>query len=86
MFYVLAAKSSLIITHVLPATGSVTTANYKELAAQPDVDGFLVGGASLKVMKNLERRLMSCFFFLFINQRNNELATRVADYFQPYLL
>lgn len=29
--------------------GSVNGANCKELAAQPDVDGFLVGGASLKV-------------------------------------
>ncbi|CAL9096602.1 unnamed protein product [Musa textilis] len=28
--------------------GSVNGANCKELAAQPDVDGFLVGGASLK--------------------------------------
>ncbi|KAG6531013.1 triosephosphate isomerase, cytosolic [Zingiber officinale] len=28
--------------------GSVTGSNCKELAAQPDVDGFLVGGASLK--------------------------------------
>ncbi|KAM3197631.1 hypothetical protein ACQJBY_020988 [Aegilops geniculata] len=28
--------------------GSVTGASCKELAAQPDVDGFLVGGASLK--------------------------------------
>ncbi|PON44735.1 Triosephosphate isomerase [Parasponia andersonii] len=28
--------------------GSVNGANSKELAAQPDVDGFLVGGASLK--------------------------------------
>ncbi|EEF29228.1 triosephosphate isomerase, cytosolic [Ricinus communis] len=28
--------------------GSVTATNCKELAAQPDVDGFLVGGASLK--------------------------------------
>jgi len=28
--------------------GSVTAANAKELATQPDVDGFLVGGASLK--------------------------------------
>ncbi|KAL0958955.1 hypothetical protein HGRIS_014267 [Hohenbuehelia grisea] len=28
--------------------GSVTAANCKELATQPDVDGFLVGGASLK--------------------------------------
>jgi triosephosphate isomerase len=28
--------------------GSVTAANCKELAKKPDVDGFLVGGASLK--------------------------------------
>lgn len=28
--------------------GSVTAANAKELAACPDIDGFLVGGASLK--------------------------------------
>jgi len=28
--------------------GSVNAANCKELAAQPDIDGFLVGGASLK--------------------------------------
>jgi triosephosphate isomerase (TIM) len=26
----------------------VTAANSRELAAQPDIDGFLVGGASLK--------------------------------------
>lgn len=31
-------------------SGSVNGANCKELAAQPDVDGFLVGGASLKVL------------------------------------
>lgn len=30
--------------------GSVNGANCKELAARPDVDGFLVGGASLKVV------------------------------------
>lgn len=29
--------------------GSVTDANCAELVKQPDVDGFLVGGASLKV-------------------------------------
>jgi hypothetical protein len=29
--------------------GSVNGGNCKVLAAQPDVDGFLVGGASLKV-------------------------------------
>lgn len=28
--------------------GSVTAANAKELGSQPDIDGFLVGGASLK--------------------------------------
>jgi triosephosphate isomerase len=28
--------------------GSVTGANARELASQPDIDGFLVGGASLK--------------------------------------
>jgi triosephosphate isomerase len=28
--------------------GSVTAANCKELAKCPDIDGFLVGGASLK--------------------------------------
>ena len=30
-------------------SGSVNGANCKELAGQPDLDGFLVGGASLKV-------------------------------------
>lgn len=30
------------------SSGSVTGATCKELAAQKDVDGFLVGGASLK--------------------------------------
>ena len=29
-------------------TGSVSAANCKELASKPDIDGFLVGGASLK--------------------------------------
>ena len=29
-------------------TGSVNASNCKELAAKPDIDGFLVGGASLK--------------------------------------
>ncbi|PWZ15923.1 Triosephosphate isomerase, cytosolic [Zea mays] len=32
--------------------GSVNGANCKELAAQPDVDGFLVGGGSLKVNRD----------------------------------
>ena len=38
-------------------------ANCKELAAQPDVDGFLVGGASLKVMTLSLHFLFLCFFF-----------------------
>ena len=29
-------------------SGSVNAANCKNLAKQPDIDGFLVGGASLK--------------------------------------
>lgn len=34
---------------VLYFTGSVNAGNCVELAHKPDVDGFLVGGASLKV-------------------------------------
>ncbi|KAJ0044489.1 hypothetical protein Pint_06318 [Pistacia integerrima] len=37
-----------LIAFGIPVSGSVNGANCKELAAQPDVDGFLVGGASLK--------------------------------------
>jgi triosephosphate isomerase len=33
----------------MEVAGSVTAANCKEIGSQPDVDGFLVGGASLKV-------------------------------------
>lgn len=33
---------------LLLLTGSVTANNCRELASKPDVDGFLVGGASLK--------------------------------------
>lgn len=33
--------------------GSVTAANCKEIGSQPDIDGFLVGGASLKVIYHL---------------------------------
>lgn len=36
--------------------GSVTDKNSRELAKEPDVDGFLVGGASLKPA-------CKCFFF-----------------------
>ncbi len=38
--------------------GSVTEKNCKELAKQPDVDGFLVGGASLKPACKLFRPTM----------------------------
>lgn len=31
-----------------PISGSVNAKNCQDLAAQPDIDGFLVGGASLK--------------------------------------
>ncbi|KAJ0031448.1 hypothetical protein Pint_13554 [Pistacia integerrima] len=46
----------------MPVSGSVNGANCKELAAQPDVDGFLVGGASLKpefidIIKSAEVKL-----------------------------
>lgn len=41
----LIADHSLLLS---PFPGSVTGATCKELASQPDVDGFLVGGASLK--------------------------------------
>jgi len=65
------------------ATGSVTAANCKELAAQPDVDGFLVGGASLKVMKNPGRQFMPCSFFC-VNQRNNKMTAGLVN--NPMLL
>jgi hypothetical protein len=41
----------LCFINLVPGPGSVNGANCKELAAKPDVDGFLVGGASLKVAK-----------------------------------
>lgn len=46
-------------------SGSVNGANCKVLAAQPDVDGFLVGGASLKVLFLFLRwfGLTICSFF-----------------------
>lgn len=31
-----------------PVSGSVTAENCQELGKKPDIDGFLVGGASLK--------------------------------------
>jgi hypothetical protein len=43
--------------------GSVNGGNCKELAAQPDVDGFLVGGASLKVsFLNVYTEIQVLFF------------------------
>ena len=52
VFHKLAYSSpfAFLNTKWLPVSGSVSGANCKELAAQPDVDGFLVGGASLKVI------------------------------------
>ena len=38
-------------TNYLYSSGSVNGANCKELAGQPDVDGFLVGAASVKVIR-----------------------------------
>lgn len=40
----------VILIKSISTVGSVNGANCKELAAKPDVDGFLVGGASLKVV------------------------------------
>lgn len=39
---------SLDAVPLLYFVGSVNSANCKNLAKQPDIDGFLVGGASLK--------------------------------------
>ena len=47
----------------VPGSGSVNGANCKELAAKPDVDGFLVGGASLKVV--LITSYITCLSFIF---------------------
>ena len=40
--------TSLVSLCVYNSAGSVTSGNCKSLASKPDVDGFLVGGASLK--------------------------------------
>ena len=40
--------SPALLTDLFRFSGSVTGGTCKELAAQKDVDGFLVGGASLK--------------------------------------
>lgn len=44
------ARGCDIYCKFISVLGSVNGANCKELATQPDVDGFLVGGASLKVV------------------------------------
>lgn len=53
-----------ILTKSISTLGSVNGANCKELAAQPDVDGFLVGGASLKVFISLWSHYFDLFGFL----------------------
>lgn len=63
--------------------GSVNGGNCKELAAQPDVDGFLVGGASLKVfllpLHTAQRVSHSIFvnyaFDLFFFSRNSLISS-----------
>jgi hypothetical protein len=52
--------------------GSVNGANCKELAAQPDLDGFLVGGASLKV-------LLGFLFNIFMKIMHREKCTRLDN-------
>jgi hypothetical protein len=44
--------------------GSVTAANCKQIGGQPDVDGFLVGGASLKVATSQPNPSSLSVFFL----------------------
>lgn len=48
LYFQLLFLSPALLTDLFPFSGSVTGATCKELAAQKDVDGFLVGGASLK--------------------------------------
>ncbi len=44
--------------------GSVTAANCKQIGGQPDVDGFLVGGASLKVATSQPNPSSLCLLYL----------------------
>lgn len=55
--------------------GSVNGGNCKELAGQPDVDGFLVGGASLKVMKYYIAIIFVLFLF--------PIGWHMSLFFQP---
>lgn len=52
--------------------GSVSEKNCKELAKQSDIDGFLVGGASLKPACELHPR--SCYPWMFFFQRLDVLT------------
>lgn len=56
--------------------GSVNEKNCKELATQPDIDGFLVGGASLKP---------ACKFFLFGSSSECSLIYLVVDIINSHL-
>lgn len=51
-----------------PIAGSVNGANCKELTTQLDVDGFLVGGASLKVRLFIAYKLYIIIIYLVIFQ------------------
>lgn len=42
----------MLVAKIIFPSGSVNGANCKELAGNADVDGFLVGGASLKVISS----------------------------------
>ncbi|XWS12544.1 hypothetical protein CRYUN_Cryun37aG0098400 [Craigia yunnanensis] len=65
--------------------GSVNGANYKELAAKPDVDGFLVGGTSLKEIQRgctgdacCVMRLRSCGAIIVGETNMHELGTGLS--------
>lgn len=65
------------------STGSVNGGNSAELAKKEDIDGFLVGGASLKV-------LLQFLFFVYISFRSlcesrlfyDDVGSRVRYYYQ----
>ncbi|KAK8536130.1 hypothetical protein V6N13_009509 [Hibiscus sabdariffa] len=69
--------------------GSVNGANCKELAAQPDVDGFLVGGASLKpeFVDIIKSATLSCSFplgnlascFIGLDLMGNCFSARIVE-------
>lgn len=64
--------------------GSVNGRNCKELAAQPDVDGFMVGGASLKVIiiilksiPSLRERMIYLLFLKYIFSSPKKLELNI---------